>query len=57
MKTISDDLKERCRDLNCILLEQIKEPGATFISLDSYKNLVKYSTSFLLDFLKYPLVT
>ena len=40
MKTISDDLKERCRDLNCILLEQLKEPGATFISLDSYKNLV-----------------
>ena len=40
MKTISDDLKEKCRELNCILLGQIKEPGATFISLDSYKNLV-----------------
>lgn len=40
MKTISDDLKERCKDLNGILLEEIKEPGDTIISLDSYKNLV-----------------
>jgi hypothetical protein len=44
MKTIIDDLKKRCKDLNYILLdllEQIKkEPGDTSVSLDSYKNLV-----------------
>jgi hypothetical protein len=43
LTTISDDLKERCEDLNCILLElikKLKEPGSTIIPLDSYESLV-----------------